>query len=342
MKNFLKIKPENNPENLNILNVFWKKPKSMAIIVFSAILYLLTFTIFLEKANVFAVGISSIVQLIVQLNSNFKNYFSLILFIINLPLLFIFRAKVRVRFIYFTFWWLVFQIIFTFIFDFSGIKNFLVKNISIYDIAPGKPWNTENSSATWPILLYTFIGSFLSAFSVSIAWKNGGSSAGTDIFVYFFSTKKKESVGKISLIFGISFAIFSIIAKSVNTYINLGKINVAQITVSTFGTFCYVFITSHIINYIYPRYKKMQVKIYSKKTAEICAYLKSINYWHGYNLIAYKSGYTGKQEIYIETTVLFLELKEVTKLIKKVDPLAFLSVEENFAVLGKFNSFKVE
>lgn len=67
------------------------------------------------------------------------------------------------------------------------------------------------SNPTWPIIIYSLIGAVCAGAAAGIAWKNSGSTAGSDIIVYYVSRVKKQSIGFISTIVALIFAAVSIV-----------------------------------------------------------------------------------------------------------------------------------
>ncbi|UWV79618.1 YitT family protein [Mycoplasmopsis felis] len=59
----------------------------------------------------------------------------------------------------------------------------------------------------WSDIIYSIVGALFIAFGISLSWKAGGSTGGTDIIAYYFSMKSKKSIGHILSIIGVCSAI---------------------------------------------------------------------------------------------------------------------------------------
>ncbi|MCU4117421.1 YitT family protein [Mycoplasma zalophi] len=198
---------------------------------------------------------------------------------------------------------------------------------------------------TWPVIIYTLGGSVLGGLAAAIAWKHSGSTAGSDIFIYYISRVKKMSVGKVSFRIACCFAAFSIIVIGILEY--TGSVldhpwDSSVYLVRCISTVFYIGFYNLIINFIYPKYKKVKIEIYSSKINDICVHFKDINYWHAYSIIKQTSGFTQQENSRIETIALFLEQNEILREIHKVDPKAWINVIPVLNVKGKFNTQKVE
>ncbi|SJZ62367.1 YitT family protein [Mycoplasmopsis verecunda] len=197
-------------------------------------------------------------------------------------------------------------------------------------------WYAEGQ--TWPILLYGSIGAAFIGMGIALSWKAGGSTGGTDIIAYFFSTKYKKSVGGIlSMVALITACVYLVIYGFVRPNINGEIFGMRELS-----TFAYLIVTNVVVNILYPKYKKVKLTIISSEPEKVIAYFKLINYWHSYRLVRFKSGYTGKYQYKIETVALLLETKNIISDLKLVDPKIWISAVSVGGVIGSFNTKFVE
>ncbi|QGZ97369.1 hypothetical protein GE118_00945 [Mycoplasma sp. NEAQ87857] len=195
-----------------------------------------------------------------------------------------------------------------------------------------------HTGKTWPILVYGIIGATLVGSGIALSWKAGGSTGGTDIIAYYFSTKSKKSVGNILSIVAITSAItFLIIYAFVKP--NYGHVIIGMREISTF---IYILFSTIVVNLLYPKYKKIKLTIISSEPHKIIAYFKLINYWHSYRIVRFKSGYTGKYSYQIETVVLLLESNNLIHDFKLIDPNIWINMTKVNKIIGKFNTQFVE
>ncbi|MBN0919103.1 YitT family protein [[Mycoplasma] gypis] len=205
--------------------------------------------------------------------------------------------------------------------------------------------NFDISVETWPIIIYTIAGAILGGLAASIAWKNSGSTAGSDIIIYYISKVKKMSVGRVSFFVACLFAGISIIAiggVELGGVVNDHPWNMAAFVVRVISTLVYISVYNILISFIYPKYKKIKIDIHTTKVEEVCAHFKEINYWHGYSVVTMKSGYTGKESTKIETIALFLEQSIIEQEVRKIDPNAWIGITPVVNVKGIFNTNKVD
>lgn len=94
--------------------------------------------LFYAKANIISSGIVGFVQFIIYTNEELLlPYFSWIVFAFNIPLLILFWRFLPTRFLIFTTYWLLFQILVQFVLEISTLSSFLAK-FSIFDTATGE------------------------------------------------------------------------------------------------------------------------------------------------------------------------------------------------------------
>ncbi len=200
----------------------------------------------------------------------------------------------------------------------------------------------------WPIFVYSASAVIIAGLAGAIAWKYGGSTGGTDIVAYYFSTKKKKSVGNILTIIGILLVGISLIVvwsissfgpKSITNGINGFQ---TLIGLQTLASVIYIVLYGKILNVLYPKYGKVTIKIDTVNLESIKEYLTKSNFNHSYKIHTLISGYTGKEIYTIETVVLILEVDEFVKAIKEVDPRAWISISNVNKISGSFDYSKVE
>ncbi|WP_426461140.1 YitT family protein [Mycoplasma hafezii] len=191
---------------------------------------------------------------------------------------------------------------------------------------------------TWPILLYGSLGAAFIGMGVALSWKAGGSTGGTDIVAYYFSTKSKKNVANmLSSIAIVTAIIFLLIYAFIKPNPNGEYFGMRELS-----TFAYILVSNVIVNIMYPKYKKMKLTIISAEPEKVLAYFNLIGYWHSYRLERFKSGYTGKYNYKIETVILLLESRNLINDLKLIDPNIWLSFTKVEKVVGKFNTQFVE
>ncbi|UUM20020.1 MULTISPECIES: DUF2179 domain-containing protein [unclassified Mycoplasma] len=198
-----------------------------------------------------------------------------------------------------------------------------------------------NEGKTWPFFLYCALGALFVGLSATLAWIGGGSTAGTDIIAYYFVTKRKKSVGGaigiVATIMGIMFlVIWAFVQPNISSADQANYRTI--IGARELATFFFVLVASGVIHIVYPKYKKMKMVIVSSDLDQIVAYFSTIEYWHSYQIIDFKSGYDGKTKYKIETVVLLFESKNLISDLKIVDPNAWISLAPVSSIFGKFDT----
>lgn len=388
---------EKNKKNKDVKNrTVVLYTKRLFFIFIASIIFNFGVVAFLNRGDTIPSGLSGFPMLAVLIAKNngypqIEKYFALMFLAVNVPLFLSYGLKEKKSFVFLTLAFMIFQIfvnmVFTmipqvthFINQYLNIVPGWRKQINVYD-SSGLLLGEFENSINWPILVNGFLGSLCAGTAIAIAWKNAGSTGGTDIVAYYYSTKKQKSVASVILIINLTASsvfliIFGFAAPHKNVldlelmsdlinekafssrdnnillvYLNHGfNYNSFAKCVSPrtiFGlrevsTFLYILINNVVLNIIYPKYKKVTLEISCKDPKEFVKYFKDIKYWHAYSIFEGKSGYTGSDIYIISTTLLLLETKSILSDLKMIDPNAWIAIKPVDNVSGLFDTKYVE
>ncbi|QBF34923.1 YitT family protein [Mycoplasmopsis phocirhinis] len=335
-----------------------------------AILFNFGVIVFLQKSETIPSGLSGIPMLITLVWTKLKPYFAVLYLVSNIPLFLIFWRKTKLSFSLHTLEFMLFQIVINFLLTIGGENSVAAWSQKVFNIAPGWEQVIEvidknngtkqlfENSITWPILANGLIGSVFVGVSISLAWKFGGSTGGTDIIAYYFSTKKQKSVSWMLSVFAIgSTIIFLIIFSFARRHLPTAKIiyladgtqhyqminQRVVIGMRELTTFVYIIVVNGLISVLYPKYKKVNVEISCGTSfARIIEYFKEIKYWHAYSIFTTQSGYTGEKVYKINTTMLLLETKNIIKDLRAIDQKVWISIKPTYQIHGSFNTHYVD
>lgn len=243
-----------------------------------------------------------------------------------------------------------------------GLKNIMAVNLRDYTVwLEQKMGNVNNSIVEtikngktlgvqkgWPIFVYTLSAVGLLGAAGAISWKCGGSTGGSDIIAYYYSTKKRKSIGSLTMILGSIIVSVSLIViwslSQFGSYDIKRNINGFEslLGLQTLSTSMYIVLYGKIVNAIYPKYEKQIIKIDTVNLELITNFLKQIHYNHPYKIHTLTSGKTGQTIYSIETVVLLLEAEDLIKKIKTIDPTAWVSKVDVKKIYGRFDYSSVE
>lgn len=316
-------------------NIQRTKTFSYFMISLSAIIYTLGVQAFLQEAEIFPTGLGAFVMIITYTSQSIKPFFSLIYLAMNIPLIILFWKKIKKQFVYKTACFLIVQAAFGSLFTIDAIGDPITSIFSKFEpFRVGKPGETPSG---WPIIIMSVIGAVFAGMGIAVSWKYGGSSGGTDIITYYYSTKKGKSIGRITMILGIAIALFSF---GVTLAIEPNMRELWYLTL--LSTFVYLIIISWMIDWIFPKYSKVKLSIHSEKHEEIHKYLLDSKFEHAFYSKKIKSGYSNKEKTVIESVVLLLEVRSIIREILKIDPNVWISVKDVRKVVGNFTTTSVE
>ena len=167
----------------------------------------------------------------------------------------------------------------------------------------------------------TVIGGILSGAGVGIVFSQGGSTGGTDIIAMMINKKYNISLGRLILYMDIfiiasSFLLFGSIEKIVYGYVSMG-------------------ITSYVIDLILEgSNQSYQIFVFSKKHEEIASRI-STEVGRGITLINGQGWYSKEEMKVLLVLVKKYESSHTLRIIKEVDPSAFISLGSVMGVYGE-------
>lgn len=352
MKHSKKNLTEKQNKILNTIQIIKSDWRSILIVILCAFFYAFGQIQFLLKSASMSDGVEAISTTISYIFPQVKSFLTVFYLLLNIPFLIFFRKKIKKDFLFLTIIFLIFNALFGFVLGIKEIDDYISNKIIVF-IPDGNVFDPINKKTNivnqgWPVFIYASLAVVFCSPASAFIWKNGASTGGAEIIAHYISIKKKKDIGIFLLIIGSLMAgigiIIVIILKifavdNIKNNINgFSKI----INVQVISSFIYIFANAFIINLLFPKYKKVKIKIDIKEYTKIYYLFEKLNYWHSYKIKPSKSGYT-KQEIHtVETIVLLLEAEFIVKEIKKIDPNIWISIIPVNKIVGNFNYSLIE
>lgn len=190
-------------------------------------------------------------------------------------------------------------------------------------------------------LLATIIGGVMSGFGIGLAISQGGSTAGTDIIALMVAKYRNISTGKMILSIDVFIVLSSLIIPmedSAGNMLTWGE----KIAVVTYG-FVLIACCSYTIDlYLSGSKQSVQIFIFSKKYPEIADRIASEMH-RGVSVLDAEGWYTKADSKVLMVIARKAELNTILRMIKGIDPEAFLSAGTVMGVYGKgFDKIKVK
>lgn len=167
--------------------------------------------------------------------------------------------------------------------------------------------------------------------AISIAVHFNHSTGGTDIVSMYFGLKKGKSIGIYVLGINLTIVILYVILSSITTASMEGTPGSATMGLYTLVFF---FTSSVVIDHLSTRNKKVQLQIVT--TEPRLAKVLIQNFPHGCTVLDGKGAFQDTDKKIILTVISSFELKRATQIVYKVDPQAFITVNNAYRVYGKF------
>ena len=170
----------------------------------------------------------------------------------------------------------------------------------------------------------------------STAFRGEISCGGIDVISYYFAMRKSTSVGKYATAINAGIVIiYSLLTIAVN---DGGLVELALLNMMY--SFVYLFVTMLVVDFINTRNKKVQVEIIS--SFEDISSVLIANFPHSTTTVKGRGGYSHSEKTVTYMVVSSNEVKHVVRLVKKVDPHAFVTVTALIQAYGNFYIKQVE
>jgi len=165
----------------------------------------------------------------------------------------------------------------------------------------------------------------------SIAVELKHSTGGTDIISMYFALKKGVSIGKYVFFINGSIVLVYTILASITTPSSQGVPGAATMALYTLVFF---FTNMIVIDTLSTRTKKVELQIVTSEPRLGKVLIQ--HFPHGCTIIDAKGAYYGTEKKVILTVISSFELNRAKELIFKIDPTAFVTVNNTYKVFGKF------
>jgi uncharacterized membrane-anchored protein YitT (DUF2179 family) len=274
-------------------------------------------------------GISQVLTLIFELcgwtGIDEHLAYSIMYFVINIPLIILAWVGIGKRFTVFT------------LINVVEVSVF-IKLITVTTIPPLQEVAlfVNNNGALLARALFAGVCTGLSS---ALAFKVDISAGGIDILAYYIALKKNTLVGKYSVLLNsVTVVCFAILSAAYGDPAN-GKAAwdatySADCFSRVFYSGLYMLVGMFVVDTINVRNKKMKVEVVSNNKELGSLLISSIP--HGATMVTGTGVYTGKERYIFTMVVSSYEVSELLKIIRKADPSAFVQVIQLSQVMGRF------
>lgn len=350
--------------------------KILIIILVSMIIGLLTLLL-IKNSGLYSLGINGIFQGIAKftktslyfdgLDNNTIQLIYNILFwgsniIFNIPLAIFAYKKVSKQFAYLTIIYIIFSQMFGLAFDYiPGLNEIHIFGNTKWNNSFIEPLLVDISFSRWgesntlSLLIYCVFNGILSGFFTCFILMIGGSTGGTDVFSMYFAKRKSRPVGLLMLIFN-NICLF--ISTMIGTFASLALSDIKIITeyvdpesrassvIQSILSPNYVFsaimavISGLVIDFIFPKSKFIQLKIYTEDANKLKQNLLLVGYSHDMYINEITNAVTDNKIYTIETICMYIELPTILHTIRLVDSNSLITINKLADIDGKMNILK--
>ena len=275
----------------------------VAVVIFTSTLYSLSVIWFLEPANLIAIGITAVGQILNRAFAlgNITIPIGVFILIFNIPLCIYGWKSVSKRFVCYSVLSILVQTFWTMGWDWIKVD---------FGIDPSDRF------------FLGVIGGLLCGSSIGLALRYGTSTGGMDIIGQALALKKNISIGMFSSIVNIILAIIAggIIEKSWDI---------------TLYTFIFIIISNLVVDKIHTAYNYLRVDVISQHSEAIAAALLE-GIQRGCTISTVRGAYTQEEKFDVFMIISSYELQKAAEIVKTTDPNAFMTVSPIKKIFGKF------
>lgn len=246
---------------------------------------------------------------------------SILYFVINIPLFLLAWFKISKQFAAFTFINVVFVSVFNQIIPDSWVYNV----VNLYD----------------DHLARAIFGAITTGISSGMALMVGTSSGGVDIISMYISERKSSSVGQYSVIANCitvtCYVVFSVVGLNSNPVDTTGTMQVAttdDIITMALYTLVYFFVAGRVIDILNTKNKKQELQIFTTNENLPTVLIRAFP--HSCTVVDSKGAFSGRKNLMVYMVISRSEKKKAITMIRAVDRLAFITVQDLNQVYGRF------
>ncbi len=277
--------------------------------------------------NIVSGGISGVSQVIVlffelcgwKINDTHLAY-SIIYFVVNVPLLILAFTKIGKRFAIFSLINVAEVSLFIRIFSVSAVPAFG----EVFEFV-----TTYGGGLIGRVLF----GGICIGLSSALAFSIDISTGGVDIIATYIATKKNTAVGIYSAALNtVTLVCYTLLSMSLAHW---DSVEIAHDIARAFYSLLYLFTASLVIDKIHLRNKKVKLEIISSHEDIGSVLIEAFP--HGATIVEGKGVYSGSKRYVVTMVVSNHEVKPLLNLIKKEDPSAFVELSPLSQVYGRFH-----
>jgi uncharacterized membrane-anchored protein YitT (DUF2179 family) len=277
-------------------------------------------------------GVSQVLTLILELcgwtSIDEHLAYSIMYFVINIPLIILAWLGIGKRFTVFT------------LINVAEVSLF-IKLVTVANIPPlGEVATFVNNNGG--LLARALFAGVCTGLSSALAFKVDISAGGIDILAYYIALKKNTLVGKYSVMLNsVTVVLFALLSAAYgnpnatpNAIAGWDASYSADCFARIFYSALYMLVGMVVVDSINVRNKKMKVEVVSNNP-ELGSLLISVMP-HGATMVTGKGVYTGKERYIFTMVCSSYEVNDLVKLIRKEDPGSFVQVVQLSQVYGRF------
>ncbi|MGL4950537.1 MAG: YitT family protein [Mycoplasma sp.] len=260
-------------------------------------------------------------------------------FLANIPLIYFAYKKISKQFAYMTVIYILFNQAFGFALSFiPGIKDIHIFGLITLDIEgvsqiPITSWSVGNHG--FNLFIYSLVSGLITGLQFAIIYIIGGSSGGTDVITFYYAKAKNKSVGSMFAIINIICIFIAVLLGSFTSLILVSPDTVLG-SANTFIQYLFspnlmfsvlmTVIISFEVNFLFPKLKFTQIKIYTENAEVLYQKLLNVGYKHDVFINEMKNTMTDQPVYTLETICMYIELPSMLSTIRSVDKSSMISI----------------
>ncbi|AFO51601.1 hypothetical protein MHLP_00105 [Candidatus Mycoplasma haematolamae str. Purdue] len=179
------------------------------------------------------------------------------------------------------------------------------------------------------LFMYAITFSLLNSIVSSLLYAMGGCGGGVDWIIFYLFKTRSYFANKLMFYAGIGFSSFSYIVGSYIPWAVSCKQEASVVASNFFSPMFFAMILAILVrrvtfNLFYPRFKFVNVKIFTNMYLEIRQALIDVKFPHSFTIVPSFGSYRLKSQAQLEFICLLIELQELVKIVRSIDKNCFI------------------
>ncbi len=187
-------------------------------------------------------------------------------------------------------------------------------------------------------LFIALTGGIVYGFAISLAYRAGGSSGGSDFFATYYSIKKGIAIGKTTTIFNYIVVLVGLTTLSIKNGTGIQGV----LSEDLLYTMVFMFVFALTIDKMFPKNRKIAIQVTTFNGKEICKHFKQIEYPRSITVSKTLGAFSNQKNEVLTFIAYYMDMHYILRHVKQIDEKAFINIIPLMAVNGNFGHKEIK